>query len=110
MNNLKTFEKFSAEISLNESGKGYPISETEMGAWYECEYDCDRKGNKSAYFFPLDSSYYDNIMSRKGKDYKITSFTEFKESYPIHLGNNHFKTGIPIKRIYTSEDPYGEED
>lgn len=111
---IKQFNKF-----LNE-GKGYPISETEMGAWYESEYNYDSKGNKYAYFFPLNSAYYDNILSKDGKEYTISSFADFKKVYSISLGNNMFRTEFPPKRKYPKIkklhesghediDPYNEE-
>ena len=59
-----------------------PISETDLGGWYEFR--------DSAIFYPVNSSYYDNCMLNKG-NYKISTFNVFKEVYPIQIGNGWYR-------------------
>ena len=83
-----------------KEGKGYPISETELGAWWVSNYNYDHLGNKFAYFYPLNCAYYDNVMKNSGEEYEISTFADFKKVYSIQIGNNMYRTEVPPKRKY----------
>ena len=59
-----------------------PIGENEMGAIYEC-------GKTAAFFFPLDSAYYNNCMIHSKPNAIICTYAEFKNIYPILIHSNY---------------------
>ena len=59
-----------------------PLCDIEKGAIYVC-------GKKSAYFFTLDSAYYNNCMITQQPNATICTFKEFKKKYPILINNNY---------------------
>ena len=59
-----------------------PISEEELGAWYIFDETC-------AIFYPINASYYNNC-GYKYQPSIISSFKEFKQTYPILIGNGRY--------------------
>jgi len=59
-----------------------PIGENEIGAIYEC-------GKNSAFFYTLNSAYYNNCMIINKPNAIICTYVEFKKMYPFHIHNNH---------------------
>lgn len=65
-----------------------PISEEELGLWYQLD-------RYSAFFYPINGSYYINHEHKYNKvSIIITSFKEFKKTYPILIYNNFFRKDI----------------
>ncbi len=58
-----------------------PIGENEMDAIYEC-------GKSAAFFYTLDSAYYNNCMLTNNPKAIICTYAEFKRKYPIHVHSN----------------------
>lgn len=59
-----------------------PIGDNEKGAIYEC-------GKNAAFFYTLDSAYYNNCMITQRPNAIICTFKEFKTKYPILVYNNY---------------------
>lgn len=58
-----------------------PLGDNEKGAICVC-------GKKSAFFYTLDSAYYNNCMITQQPNATICTFKEFKEKYPFLVYNN----------------------